>query len=122
MAALSGVEHSARLGFNLPRCNPVAGPVPMTLVLTVVTLKRVVQVSDRLLTWPDGSMADDRANKAVCVSCDDGWFAISYSGAAQVGAKRTRTDEWLIDFLAAANAGSLRCADVIELIAQTAQS
>ena len=94
----------------------------MTLIFTVLTFNKVVQVSDRRLTWPDGSLADDHANKAVCVSCADGWFAISYTGAAQVGRSRTPTDEWLVELLSRADAGSLVSADVIELIRSSADA
>ena len=94
----------------------------MTQIFTVLTFNKVVQVSDRRLTWPDGSLADDHANKAVCVSCADGWFAISYTGAAQVGRSRTPTDEWLVELLSSADAGSLVSADVIELIRSSADA
>jgi hypothetical protein len=39
----------------------------MTLLLTCVTDRFVIQASDRLLTYPDGSVAQEKANKATIV-------------------------------------------------------
>lgn len=47
--------------------------------------------------WPDGSLADDDANKAT-IYC--GRVAIGYTGLAQI--KTKKTDEWLAGFLAKA--------------------
>lgn len=71
----------------------------MTLVLTVLTPRFVVQVSDRQLThrWPDGSETypADPENKATVVA-DRLCFA--YAGAARINGKRT--DEWVAEALA----------------------
>jgi hypothetical protein len=56
-----------------------------------------VQVSDRRLTMPDGTVVDERANKAICLWCQDAYVAIGYAGLACIGAKPT--DEWLLDNL-----------------------
>ena len=66
----------------------------MTLILSCLTPKFIVQVSDRRLTWPDGRVADDSANKAI-IFHDRVCFA--YTGIAQIGAQRT--DEWITDQL-----------------------
>lgn len=67
----------------------------MTLILSYLTQDFVVQVSDRRLTWDDGRLADDNANKAT-LYC--GRAAIGYTGRAQI--KTERTDEWLTGILA----------------------
>lgn len=89
----------------------------MTLILTLTTPVYVVQVSDRRLTYPDGSVFDDGANKALVVECADAQFSVSYTGLGylpedrlpptsdyaarrvsrlQIGRHRCiRTDEWL---------------------------
>jgi hypothetical protein len=66
----------------------------MTLILSCLTPKYIVQVSDRRLTWADGRVADDAANKAI-VFHDRACFC--YTGIAQIGAQRT--DEWITDKL-----------------------
>lgn len=69
----------------------------MTLVLSYLTPDFVVQVSDRRLTWSNGSVADDSSNKAT-VYC--GRMAFAYTGLAQI--KTHKTDEWLTMLLARA--------------------
>jgi hypothetical protein len=69
----------------------------MTLIITVVTPNKVIQASDRRLTNRDGSLYDDEANKAVCVSCKDAHFAIAYTGIGEIAGRRT--DRWLVDYL-----------------------
>ncbi len=76
----------------------------MTLLFTIVTYSKVVQVSDRRLTYPDGSLADDEANKAICVSCKDAAFAIAYTGLACLGRNLTKSDEWLSTYLSSIDA------------------
>lgn len=74
----------------------------MTLVLTVLTPRFVVQVSDRQLTyrWADGreTYPVDPENKATVVADR---LCCAYTGAARVGAKRT--DEWVAEALARHN-------------------
>jgi hypothetical protein len=76
----------------------------MTMVLNCMTPEFVVQVSDRRLTYPDGSVADDRANKAV-MYC--GHFFIGYTGLAVLGdptlPRGARTDWWIADVLSPAD-------------------
>ena len=73
----------------------------MTLILTALSSDRVVQVSDRKLTYPDGRRYTDDANKAVVVHCDDAHFSIAYTGLAYVRDKETKTlkktDHWIAD-------------------------
>jgi len=66
----------------------------MTLILSCLTPKYIVQVSDRRLTWPDGKIADDAANKAIVFH---GNACFAYTGIAQIGAQRT--DEWITNNL-----------------------
>lgn len=70
----------------------------LTLIITAVTEKDIIQASDRRLTLPDGTLYDDRANKAVFVQCIDGRFALAYTGLAIIGSQRT--DVWVVDVLA----------------------
>ena len=74
----------------------------MTLILSFATANKVIQVSDRRLTKPDGSLYDDEANKVICVGCSDSYFAIGYSGLGTISTGK-RTDEWLVDYLASIN-------------------
>ena len=69
----------------------------MTLVLSFLTQDFILQVSDRRLTWPDGSVEDDNTNKAT-IYC--GRMALGYTGLAQI--KTRKTDEWLAGILARA--------------------
>lgn len=66
----------------------------MTLILSCLTPKYIVQVSDRRLTKPDGTVVDDSANKAIMFherAC------FGYTGIAEIGPQRT--DEWIADKL-----------------------
>jgi len=57
----------------------------MTLVLTCVTENNLIQVSDRRLTWPDGTHKDVAAKTtSVC-----GHGLIGYTGLAMIGAENT---------------------------------
>jgi hypothetical protein len=71
----------------------------MTMIATLVARNKVVQVSDRRLTWPNGGLADDEANKAICVKCNNAHFSIAYTGLAEIGKERKRTDIWLAEYL-----------------------
>lgn len=72
----------------------------VTLIITLVDKNRMVQVSDRRLT-KDGSVHNDKTNKAVCVNMSHVHYAASYTGLAYIGAEReeNRTDYWLLDHL-----------------------
>ena len=73
----------------------------MTLILTSLADDAVTQVSDRKLTYPDDSVKPDKATKAICVTCADAKFTISYTGLARIGNKQNcaQTDRWLVDHL-----------------------
>lgn len=66
----------------------------MTLILSLATPDFVVQVSDRKLTWPDGSLAEDHSNKSVLFK---NTMAFSYTGPSRICGKPT--DMWLSDVL-----------------------
>lgn len=76
----------------------------MTLILSAVLPDAVIQVSDRRLVRlrHDGSVLreNDEQNKAVFL-CNR--IAFAYTGLAQMGPYRGRTDEWLAQVLAAAS-------------------
>lgn len=67
----------------------------MTLVISILTKNKVVQVADTRLTFPDGSEHKADAVKSVCVSCEDAYFTIGYSGVAEITGQPL--DEWLKD-------------------------
>lgn len=74
----------------------------MTLIITAVDKDRVVQVSDRRLTDPNGEVHDHHANKAVCIGMGYVHFATSYTGLAYIGGRARedhRTDYWLVENL-----------------------
>jgi len=74
----------------------------MTLIITAVDKDRVVQVSDRRLTFPNGEVHDHGANKAVCIGMGYVHFATSYTGLAYIGGRARedhRTDFWLVENL-----------------------
>lgn len=64
----------------------------MTLVLTVIANRFVVQVSDRLTTV-SGHEYDPRANKTILFVARDGVFTASYSGLAYLDG--APSDEWI---------------------------
>ncbi|AMS03189.1 hypothetical protein PP487_gp30 [Gordonia phage Herod] len=69
----------------------------MTLVQTLLTPNHILQVSDRRLTFPDGSVADDSYNKAVS------WcsvFSIGFTGIAYIDRRQTQpVSEFITDGL-----------------------
>lgn len=74
----------------------------MTVIISYVSAKHVIQVSDRRLTWitgPNaGQIADDDANKAVVI-CNR--LVLAYTGLAQMTGQKT--DEWALDVVAEVN-------------------
>lgn len=88
-----------RLGLLQPLAKRVLKPAPstisrMTLILTLVSSNKVVQVSDRRLTLGK-DIHDVNANKAICVGCSDARFSVGYTGVAEIDGQRT--DYWLVD-------------------------
>lgn len=99
----------------------------MTLIVTVATKANMVQVSDRRLTRPDGTLFDSLAHKLVPVTCRDARFSIAYTGLAHTGvlyadkaenrdyqrpvgysqSPYERTDEWLVDILGTMDIGRM---------------
>jgi hypothetical protein len=67
----------------------------MTLILNCLTPKHAIQVSDRRLVWPDGTLANDNRNKAILVN---GNIVFSYTGLALIDGK-TRSDDWFLNAL-----------------------
>src|SRR5690348_7837189 len=62
----------------------------MTLIVAFAAPPYAVMVADRRLTWPDGSLADDCANKIV-MFCNQ--MAFAYTGRALIEGENI--DEWL---------------------------
>lgn len=72
----------------------------MTLVQTLLTPTGVLQVSDRQLTFPDGKIHKDPANKAV-IWC--GQMVVGFSGMAFTDRRSQRSiSEWITVVLGAA--------------------
>jgi len=88
----------------------------MTLIITSLSDNVVTQVSDRKLTYQDGSVGSDKAMKAVCIFCADAKFSIAYTGLARVGTTQTapRTDRWLVDYLTISRAAEKRFPEIID--------
>lgn len=90
----------------------------MTLVQTLFTGDRTIQVSDRRLTWPDGSVVDDDYTKLVCWN---GTFSVAFSGIARMDRQLQKsTSEWiaevLSDFVIFENGARALCADAQERV------
>lgn len=66
----------------------------MTLLFSCLTPQYIVHVSDRRLTWPDGRVAEETANKAILFH---NIAVFSYTGISRVGSMRT--DEWITERL-----------------------
>jgi hypothetical protein len=76
----------------------------------------MIQVSDRRLTTFDGKridVVDEAANKSIVLQCNDGIFAIGYTGLGEI--KGERTDEWIVKFLTDTHAGRKGCEFIDEL-------
>jgi hypothetical protein len=76
--------------------------IEMTLIISVATADKVVQVSDRRQTTielPSGRVIDydDTVNKAVAVYCKDARFAVACAGLGALLSQRT--DDWVVDCL-----------------------
>ena len=78
----------------LSLCLALAKRRRMTLLISCLTSKYIVAVSDRRLTTPKGKVVDDAANKVIFFAPD---ALFSYTGIAEISG--TRTDEWIADQL-----------------------
>jgi hypothetical protein len=90
----------------------------MTLIVSALADDATVQVSDRRLSFPDGSVLCDDANKGICFDCADAHVSLAYTGLALIGT--TPTDHWLVDVLAANQLTSMRFPDAVEVIVERA--
>ena len=70
----------------------------MTLVVGAQNNAYALQVSDRRLTGPDGSVVDDESNKLFILESDACRFVVGFSGLAGDGG-RFKTNEWLPEAL-----------------------
>jgi len=70
----------------------------LTLVVAAQNNDYAVQVSDRRLTGPDGSLIDDESNKLVILESDAFRFLVGFSGLAGDG-KRFKMNVWLAETL-----------------------
>jgi hypothetical protein len=66
----------------------------VTLIITIISKNKVVQVSDCLLTL-NGKEHDANAIKAIGVACTDAQFCLGYAGVGEIEGQRT--DYWLVD-------------------------
>lgn len=79
----------------------------VTIILSLVTGKYAVQVSDRLLTRKAGVRYepwDDEANKSVIVLGRDGLFVLGHSGPAHIAG--ATTDGWIAEVIAGEDLGA----------------
>lgn len=68
----------------------------MTLVIAIASWDFIVLAADRRLTWTDGSLADDNANKLVQFDDVGVW---GYTGRAMIAG--VRSDRWLANVVSA---------------------
>lgn len=68
--------------------------VSMTLVIAAQNSDYALQVSDRRLTAPDGTLHDDESNKLFIFESDACRFVVGFSGLAGDG-RSFKTNEWL---------------------------
>jgi hypothetical protein len=90
----------------------------MTLILTAATRNKVVQASDRRVTYRDGSYRDTQ-NKAVSVTCLNAVFSIGFTGAAEIRGKST--DQWLTDNLTSLKAATVDLGSIHNAIVDMAE-
>lgn len=84
----------------------------MTLIISALAEDVIIQVSDRLVTWPDGRVWSDNATKVVCVECADAAFTVAYTGLALIG--NVRTDRWIVNALNRNGATNKRFPDLFQ--------
>jgi len=69
----------------------------MTLIQTVITDDLIIQVADRRLSRPDGSLFDDNYTKLVSWNTS---FAVGFTGLARIDpTQKKSTSEWLAETL-----------------------
>lgn len=69
----------------------------MTLIQTLFNADQIIQVADRRLTWPDGSLFDDEYTKLVCWNQT---FSVAFTGIARMDeALNKSTSEWIAEVL-----------------------
>ena len=68
----------------------------MTLILSCLTPKYVIQVSDRRLMLSNGQLIDDHRNKSILVN---GHMVFGYTGLASMDNGKTMNDDWFLDTL-----------------------
>ncbi len=89
----------------------------MTLNVTLLHPKFVLQASDRRLTalYEDGrTELFDNANKAVVPSTSDAVLTITFTGLGRIG--KRYVDDWLTDMLQEAGAAELIAEEALEVI------
>jgi hypothetical protein len=104
----------------------------VTLVLSCITPGWVAQVSDRRLTYPDGSVADDDTTKAVVLLNS---VSFGYTGLAQLPraeaainlwhhlqAEWVPTHQWLTELLGVATGNLSALNEVLELVCREANA
>ena len=90
----------------------------MTLILSLLTPRFVLQASDRRLVFPPkGALAEDQRNKALFFCGHTAW---SYTGLARIGRNAIPTDDWMSDVMVKASSlqdavGRLKTEGAIEL-------
>ena len=68
----------------------------MTLILATLSRQYAIQVSDRRTTSTRG-IESEQVTKALSLTCEDGRFAIGYTGLAEAGTFKTRS--WITELL-----------------------
>jgi hypothetical protein len=75
------------------------------------------------MTWSDGRLGEDEANKAIVVICADGRFSMAYTGLGTIrrrGQPDQKTVLWLHDRLFETGAGQRSVSDIAADLAQYA--
>ena len=89
----------------------------MTLIVSIINKRRAIQVSVRRITSNYGSavvLHSDDQNKSLYVRCQDGHFALSYTGLARI--QHQGTDQYLAKTLAMANIPYRSVKDALNLL------
>jgi hypothetical protein len=70
----------------------------VTLIVSQVNYYCATQVTDRLVSYPNGSAFDSRSNKNIILRATDAIVAVAYTGVAYMG--QTPIDQWIVSVLA----------------------